>query len=121
MVVQKAVDDLKERPHDERKAVAGGIAIFVIVILLGAWAMLFFKRIQSGAQQVSLDSGAQNEFNPAGTIQAQQEIKDFNTMTNRDELYQIRNDSAANQVGVQQLQIQQVGVGIDQFGNSTNY
>jgi len=121
MVVQKTINNLKDRPKDERKAVAGGIAIFVISVLLIAWAIFFFKRIQSGQQQVNLDSGAQNEFNPTGTQQAQREIEQQNGQTPED-LYNIRNDAAAQQVGgQQQLQIQQVGGNTDQFGNPTTY
>ena len=120
MVVQKTINNLKDRPKDERKVVAGGIAIFVISVLLIAWAIFFFKRIQSGQQQVNLDSGAQNEFNPTGTQQAQREIEQQNGQTPED-LYNIRNDAAANQLnGQQQLQIQQVGGNTDQFGNPTS-
>ncbi len=120
MVVQKTIDNLKDRPKDERKVVAGGIAIFVISVLLIAWAIFFFKRIQSGQQQVNLDSGAQNEFNPTATQQAQQAINQSNGQTPED-LYNIRNDAAAQQAGgQQQLQIQQVGNGTDNFGNPTS-
>ncbi len=120
MVVQKTIGNLKDRPKDERKVVAGGIAIFVISVLLIAWAILFFRRIQSGQLQVNLDSGAQNEFNPTATQQAQQQINQSNGQTPED-LYNIRNDAAAQQAGgQQQLQIQQVGQGTDQFGNKTS-
>ena len=103
--MQKTIDNLKDRPKDERKVVAGGIAIFVISVLLIAWAIFFFKRIQSGQQQVNLDSGAQNEFNPTGTQQAQQARNQSNGQTPED-LYNIRNDAAAQQAGgQQQLQI----------------
>jgi hypothetical protein len=119
VVVQKTINDLKERPKDERKVVAGGVAIFVIVVLLGAWSILFFKRIQSGAQQVNLDSGAQDAFNPTATQQAQQAIQQQQSGTvNVNDLYQIRANAAANQVETQQqMQVQQVSGGTDQFGN----
>lgn len=121
MVIQKTVNNLKDRPKDDRKAVAGGIAIFVIVVLLIAWAILFFKRIQSGAQQVNLDSGAQNEFNFTSVKAAQQAIEQQDSAGSADELYQIRQDAAANQAGVQQMNIQQSGSSVDQFGQPTNY
>lgn len=47
MVVQKTIDNLKDRPHDEKKAVASGIAISVIVILLIGWGFLFVRRVQN--------------------------------------------------------------------------
>ena len=50
MVIQKAIDNLKDKPKDDRKAVAGGIAIAVVVILFFGWAFIFFKNIQRGAQ-----------------------------------------------------------------------
>ena len=123
MVVQKAIDNLKDRPKDERKVVAGGIAILVIAVLLVAWAILFFKRIQSGTQTVNLDSGAQNEFNPAATRQAQQEINNLGPTNSTEDLMQIRNDAAANQLqGQQQLQTPQGEGGTDQFSQpTTNY
>ena len=121
MVVQKTINNLKERPHDERKAVAGGIAVFVVVILLGAWAILFFKKIQTGAQTVNFDSGAQSAFNPTSVTAAQQQINQGDT-TNLQELYQIRNSSASNQLNIQQQTgQQQVGQSTDAFGNPNNY
>jgi hypothetical protein len=120
-MVQQTINNLKERPKDERKAVASGIAITVVVVLLAAWLILFFKRIQSGSQQVNLDFGAQNEFNPTAVRQAQDAIQQQNGQTPED-LYNIRNDAAANQLqGQQQTSVQQIGAGTDQFGNPTSY
>jgi len=123
MVVQKTINSLKERPKDDRKAVAGGIAIFVIVVLLGAWAFVFLKRIQSGAQQVNLDSGAQADFNPSNVTAAQQAIEQQD-QSNSDlqELYQIRNNSASDQMQIQQgAVVQQTGNSTDGFGNPNSY
>lgn len=121
MVVQKTIDNLKDRPKDERTTVAGGIAIMVVVVLLAAWAILFFKRIQAGTQDVNLDFGAQNEFNPTATRQAQQSIEQSNGQSAED-LSNIRNDAAANQLqGQQQVQTQQSAGGTDQFGQPSGY
>jgi len=121
VVVQKAIDNLKDRPKDERKTVAGGIAIMVVVVLLAAWAILFFKRIQAGSQTINLDSGAQSDFNPTATKQAQQAIEQSNGQTPED-LYNIRYDAAANQLqGQQQVEVQQTSGGTDQFGQPTAY
>lgn len=121
MVVQKTINNLKDRPKDERKAVAGGVAIFVIVILLVAWAILFFKRIQAGTQTLNIDSGAQDEFNFTSVKQAQQAIQQSSANSNL-ELYQIRDESAAQHVGTQQqVYVQQIGQGTDAFGNPTSF
>lgn len=57
MVIQNAIDNLKEKPHDEKKAVAGGIAIAVVVILLVGWAFLFLRNIQKGSVVPTLQGG----------------------------------------------------------------
>jgi hypothetical protein len=123
VVVQKTIDNLKDRPKDERKAVAGGIAIAVIAILLIGWGVLFLRKIQNGTQQVSFDAGAQNEFNPSNVTQAQQQIQLQSQGGNADDLYRIRDDAAAQQIqlnGQTQVQQQTQG-GTDAFGNPTNY
>ena len=115
-MVQQTINNLKDRPKDERKAVASGIAITVIVVLLAAWGILFLKKIQSGSQKVNLDFGAQNEFNPSAVQQAQTTIQNSNGQTPED-LYNIRNDAAANQLqSGQQVTQQQTSGGTDAFG-----
>jgi hypothetical protein len=122
VVVQKTIDNLKDRPKDERKVVAGGVAIAVIAILLVGWAVLFLRNIQNGTQQVSFDAGAQNEFNPSNVTQAQQQIQLQSQNGNPDDLYRIRDDAAASQVqSSQQFQMQQNAGGTDVFGNPANY
>jgi len=118
MVVQKTIDSLKGRPKDERKAVAGGIAVFVIIVLLLAWGILFFKRIQSGAQRIQLDFGAQNEFNFSGVRAAQEEIAEQNASGFIEDLTRLRDDAAGKALqGQQQTQIQQYSGATDAFGN----
>ncbi len=58
MVVQRTIDNLKERPKHERKAVASWIAIGLIVILLIGWAIVFFSRIRSAAQDSNIQDQA---------------------------------------------------------------
>lgn len=122
MVVQNAINNLKGRPKDERTAVAGGVAIAVAAILFFGWIIYFFHKIQSGAIAPTLDSGAQDEFNPAGVQAAQQVLQQEYTSSTND-LIQLRNDAAAQQVQTQQqTQVQEYPSGTDQFGlpNSGN-
>lgn len=120
MVVQRTINNLKGRPEDERKTVAGGIAIAVVIVLLVAWGILFLKKIQRGAQTVNLDSGAQDEFNFSSTKEAQDALKQtYGDNTN--DLLQIRTDAAANQLrGSQQADVQDTQ-GTDQFDNPNGY
>jgi uncharacterized protein HemX len=122
MVIQKGIDNLKGRPKDERVAVASGVALAVVAILFFGWIIYFFHKIQSGAITPTLDSGTQDEFNPAGVQQAQQALQQEYNSVNSD-LTQLPSDAAAQQVQpIQQAQVQQYQTGTDQFGlpNSGN-
>lgn len=48
MVVVRTVNKLRGRPKDERVAVAGGIALAVVAILLVGWVAFFLHGIGSG-------------------------------------------------------------------------
>lgn len=121
MVLQKTVDNLKDRSKDERQVVAGGVAVTVVVILLVGWAVLFLKRVQSGSQQLNLDSGAQEEFNFSATREARQAIENYDSQSAED-LYRLRDDAAANQLrGEQQIYLQEIGGGSSQFGTGSDF
>ena len=107
----------KGQSKDEKTAVAGGIAVFIVIILMLGWGIWFFKKIQSGQQQINLDSGAQGDFNFTATRQAQQQLQNAYG-DDTEELKTIRDTSAAQQVGnTQGTQMQQTGTGgSDQFG-----
>ncbi|MBI5004473.1 hypothetical protein HZC00_05270 [Candidatus Kaiserbacteria bacterium] len=47
MVVRKAVESLKARPHDERHAAAVFSALLVMAVLLVAWVVFFLKSFQT--------------------------------------------------------------------------
>lgn len=74
MVIQKTINNLKDKPKDERKAVAGGIAIAVVAILFIGWTFFFFKSIQRGTQLQQLDGGAASEFYSTTVQEAQQQL-----------------------------------------------
>ncbi len=47
MVIQRTIENLRERSKDERRAVAFGVALTVMLILFLAWAILFFKSLKT--------------------------------------------------------------------------
>ncbi len=123
MVVQKAINNLKEGPKDDKVAVASGIAISVVVVLLAAWAIFFFRNVQKNANQLNLSGGAQDEFNFSNVKDAQAKLKQEYSNT-ADEFLQLRNDAAAGQMQLQQQTSVQPtqGNGSDQFGTqNTTY
>ncbi|OGG77875.1 hypothetical protein A3B35_00605 [Candidatus Kaiserbacteria bacterium RIFCSPLOWO2_01_FULL_54_24] len=78
MVIQKAVDNLKDKSSDEKKVVAGGIAIAVVAVLFVGWAILFLKKLQRGGELQQLGGGAQDEFLGSSIREAQDALmRDF--------------------------------------------
>lgn len=118
MVIQKAIDNLKEKPKDERKAVAGGVAIAVVALLFIGWAFVFFKNIQRGGQLGELGGGAQDEFNFSSVREAQQEL--MQGLSGIDELKTVREQSAEQYQPAAQENYQESAT--DQFGlpNTSN-
>jgi len=72
MVLQKTVDNLKARSKDERKVIAGGVAIAVIAVLFLGWAFLFLKKIQSGNQIESVRQvqNAEPQLNSSDSVES---------------------------------------------------
>lgn len=97
MVLQKAVDNLKNRPEDERKAVAGSIAILVVAILFVVWTVHFFKKIRSGDMKIEqIGSGLKEQFDVAPITEAQKQLVESYKNTT-DELKAIRDQAAQQQ------------------------
>ena len=114
MVIQKAVDNLKSKPDEDKKVVAGGIAIMVMVILFIGCAFLFLKKIQRGGEDLRIGGTAQDEFNFSNVRQAQEDI--MKGFTNEDELMEARQQSGSRyETTVQQNYENWSG---DQFGGS---
>lgn len=57
MVVRRTIDNLKERPHHERRAVALMIAIGVVVMLFLGWAFLFFSSLRASQASAAQTAG----------------------------------------------------------------
>ncbi len=117
MVVQKTLNNLKQGSKEDKVAVASGIAVSVVVVLLAAWAIFFFRSIQRNSQQLNLGGGAQDEFNFSSVKEAQEKLKQEYSNSTQD-FQQFQNDAASQQMqfqlqsGVQETQ----GGGVDQFG-----
>lgn len=92
--MQNAINNLKDKPHEEKKAVATGIAVFVVVILLVGWGFLFLRKIQKGTVP-TLEGGAvpQDQIDAAFVRQTQQQINQF-YQSSQDQLRDIRDTSA---------------------------
>ncbi len=57
MVIQKTIENLRERPKEERKAVALAVSFFVVVVLFLGWAIFFFQSIQSSNTTQVVETG----------------------------------------------------------------
>lgn len=116
MVVQKAFNNLKDGPKEDKVAVASGIAISVVVVLLAAWAIYFFHTIQQNKNQLKLGGGVQDQFNFQGVTEAQQQLQaQFGSPTQ--DYQNIRAEAAQGNNGQMQVQEMQVqGTQTDQFG-----
>ena len=116
MVIQKTVDNLKERPKDERKAVAAGLAITIMGILFFGWAFLFLKNLQKNGAEGNFKSGAQEAFNFDSVKAAQDQI--MKGVSAQDELLQVRGEGASQGTQLQgPAQADAYQNGNDQFGN----
>jgi hypothetical protein len=82
---------------EEKTAVAGGIALLVIVILLVAWGFFFIRKIQKGNQQLEFGGTAQDEFNFSTVRDAQAEIENTFQYT-EEELRALRDSAVSRQL-----------------------
>jgi uncharacterized protein HemX len=120
-----AIDKLKDKPKDEKTAVAGGIAVSVVIVLLVGWAIYFFKSIENGSQQVNLGGGVQDQFNSSAVNNANQQLLNNYNSTSQDQqdLQDVRANAGSNGNTMQMVQQQAVQDNVngrtDQFGNST--
>ena len=79
MALQQKLSDLKDRPHDDKKAVASGIAIFVVIVLIVGWGFLFLRKVRTTSLP-SLENGTvptdQFDFNLIRDTERNQAIYD---------------------------------------------
>lgn len=119
MVLQSSIDTLKEKPHDEKKAVASGIAIGVVIILLAGWGFLFLRKIQKGAGTPTLSGTAvpQDQFDAQFLEQTQQQLNEMYQSASQD-AQSIRDSAAQNQVDetTRNFESVQVDSNVEGFG-----
>ena len=119
MAGPSAIDKLKDKPKDQRVAIAEGFAITVVVILMVAWAVFFFKKIQNGTQNVQLGGGAQDQFNFSSVKEAQDQLKNTYGDVNKD-LQELRSEAQSSGQTAQQQTVQTGDSGsTNQFSNPT--
>jgi hypothetical protein len=94
--MKKAVEDLKEKPKEERVAVAGSIAVMVVVFLLLGWGFIFLKKISRGAP-VETPWGPQNDVVDFGNLQEAADSFSNAYFDATDDLKRIRDEAAALQ------------------------
>jgi hypothetical protein len=70
MVLDRTLNNLRERPREERTAIAAWIAIGVVAILLICWLIFFLHSIASSAAPVPQSVATSTDQN--GLQQAQQ-------------------------------------------------
>lgn len=116
MVLQAMNNLKKEGSKEDKVAVASGIAISVVVILLVAWAIFFFRGIASGTQQIGIGGGTQSEFDFKSVREAQQAIQQSLTQPSAD-IQNVQSDQYGGGVP-QNVQMQIQGEQTDQFGTS---
>ena len=92
---------------------ASGIAISVVLVLLAAWAIFFFRNIQRGSQQLNIGA-AQDQFMPGVTQANQQLQQEFGSTTQQ--FRDIRDQMQGGNGEMQTQQMQYEGTQTDQFG-----
>jgi hypothetical protein len=118
MVIQNAINNVKEKPHEEKKAVATSIAVGVVIVLLVGWGFLFLRKIQRGSTPTLEGSAVpQDQIDSAFIQQTQQQINQF-YQSSQDQLREIRETSAQNEAntGYTSESVDAAG-SADAFGN----
>ena len=86
--MKKIVERLRERPEDERKTVAAGIALATVGILFVGWGFSFVQGLGNGSSVVAQQQGTEAEANTASVQTSQQASAQAATSTNAsDSLY----------------------------------
>lgn len=96
MALRKTVDNLKQKPAEDKRVVASGVAIAVVLVLFIGWGFLFLKKLRSGVEVPTISSpssAANNVFDFSSLDEATRQFAESYSET-RTQLEQIR-DAAA--------------------------
>lgn len=119
MAVQEKFNKLKDAPHEDKKAVAGGIAIGVVIVLIFAWGFLFLRNVRN-ADIRSLQNAAvptdQFDFNLIRNSERDQAV--YNPVQ---DIRDLRNSAAQNQGSYQASGASSAGFEEDSFGSSGGF
>ena len=113
MAIKDKVDDLKGRPNEDKKVVAGGVAITIMIILFLTWGFFFIKKLQHNNQNLQFGGTAQDEFNFSNIKQAQADL--MKGSNRQDELKEARQESGSRS-GTSASPPQDQGSSPDPFG-----
>ena len=112
MVIQKAVNNLKEGPKEDKVAVASGIAMSVVIILLVGWAFFFLRNLARNSHDIRLEASPQDSFNFPGVSEAQKALQQGLSDTGDNSTSDSSTESPGEPVPMQ------TGQESDQFGTS---
>lgn len=100
MVVQEKLNQLKGAPHEDKKVVAGGIAVFVVVVLIIAWGFFFLRKIQrTDLPSLENTTVPTDQFNLDLLRDSQNAYTD--SYQPSDDIRNLRDSAAENEVGTE--------------------
>ena len=85
--MRKIVERLRERPEDERKTVAAGVALATVGILFVGWGFSFVQGLGNGSSVVAQQQGTEAEANTASVQTSQQPVQAATSTNPNDSLY----------------------------------
>jgi len=70
--MRKIIERLRERPHEERRAVAAGVALSTVGVLFIGWGFSFVQGLGNGASVVA-QNPAPNPITNTASVQTSQQ------------------------------------------------
>lgn len=118
MVVQKAVDKLKEGTHEEKHAAASAIAVGVVMVLFVGWAYFFIRNLKNNPPTQLDTSAIPSDLFDTSTLQNTAGEDTYLQQLNQ--LEELRNNAAQEEAGVR-YQAPQEGASSPNFEGSADF